>query len=123
MNVSEPPQDRRRFQRILFETPVNLLVKKHVEPATLIDISFKGALLKLPQEARLQSGQSVELVVPLDEEGLEIRMQGHIVHQEAEHIGLQCDHIDMDSITHLRRLVELNLGQPELLERELKALG
>ena len=27
-----------------------------------------------------------------------------------------------DSVTHLRRLVELNLGNPDLLERELSAL-
>jgi len=30
--------------------------------------------------------------------------------------------IDVDSMTHLRRLIELNLGDPTLLERELKAL-
>jgi len=32
-------------------------------------------------------------------------------------------HIDLDSISHLRRLVELNLGDEALLERELAALG
>jgi hypothetical protein len=29
----------------------------------------------------------------------------------------------MDSMIHLRRLMELNLGDPGLLERELLALG
>ncbi len=38
-------------------------------------------------------------------------------------LGLRCEDIDVDSITCLRRLVELNLGEPELLERELSALG
>jgi hypothetical protein len=46
-----------------------------------------------------------------------------VAHCESEHVGFHCDHIDIDSITHLRRLVELNLGDPELLERELSALG
>ena len=31
-------------------------------------------------------------------------------------------HIGLESIEHLRRLIELNLGDPEELERELGAL-
>ena len=38
-------------------------------------------------------------------------------------VGMVCRHIDVDSISHLRRLVELNLGDEALLERELAALG
>jgi hypothetical protein len=37
-------------------------------------------------------------------------------------VGVQCGSIDLESITHLRRLVEMNLGGGSLLERELKAL-
>jgi len=36
---------------------------------------------------------------------------------------LRCLSIDLDSITHLRRLLELNLGDPQLVERELLQLG
>jgi hypothetical protein len=38
-------------------------------------------------------------------------------------VGLHCRHIDIESLAHLRRLIELNLGDPALLERELAALG
>ncbi|MCG8610315.1 MAG: hypothetical protein MI864_07240, partial [Pseudomonadales bacterium] len=31
-------------------------------------------------------------------------------------------YIDLDSITHLKRLIELNVGDPSLIERELSAL-
>ena len=41
---------------------------------------------------------------------------------EGGKIGLQCESIDLDSITHLRRLVELNAGDPALLDRELSSL-
>jgi len=34
-----------------------------------------------------------------------------------------CQRIDMDSITHLRRLIELNAGDPGLLQREPAQLG
>jgi hypothetical protein len=46
-----------------------------------------------------------------------------IAHQQNDELGVRCVDIDLDSITHLRRLVELNLGETELLERELSALG
>jgi hypothetical protein len=37
--------------------------------------------------------------------------------------GLQWRNIDVDSLTHLRRLLELNLNDPSLLDRELADLG
>jgi hypothetical protein len=37
-------------------------------------------------------------------------------------VGLRCDRLDVDSMSHLRRLVELNLGDPALLERDLQSL-
>jgi len=38
-------------------------------------------------------------------------------------IGFRWDRIDLDSFAQLKRLVELNLGDPDLLNRELSALG
>ena len=37
--------------------------------------------------------------------------------------GLQWVQIDVDSLMHLRRLLELNLNDPGLLTRELAELG
>jgi hypothetical protein len=49
-------------------------------------------------------------------------MQGSIIHSETDQIGFRCDHIDLESISHLKRLVELNLGDEAALERELHEL-
>jgi len=46
-----------------------------------------------------------------------------VAHVEGGRVGLRRTHIDIESVTHLRRLVELNLGDPALLERELHELG
>jgi hypothetical protein len=51
-----------------------------------------------------------------------ITMWATAMHVEERHVGLRCDNIDLDSITHLRRLVELNSGDPAILERELGSL-
>ena len=55
-------------------------------------------------------------------QGAMIIMQATVAHLEGTRMGLRCDNLGLDSITHLRRLVELNAGDPNLLERELPAL-
>jgi hypothetical protein len=44
-------------------------------------------------------------------------------HSERAQVGFECEYIDLDSISNLRRLVELNLGDSVLLERQLGSLG
>jgi hypothetical protein len=61
--------------------------------------------------------------VPLDEIANEIRMEANDCSCRGSHRpALLCHSIDIDSVTHLRRLVELNLGNADLLQRELSAL-
>jgi hypothetical protein len=45
-----------------------------------------------------------------------------VAHLEGQHIGIECQDIDLASLTHLRRLVELNTGDSELMDRELSHL-
>ena len=37
-------------------------------------------------------------------------------------LGFEVDKLDLDSIAHLRRLIELNLGSEEAVHRNLEAL-
>ena len=50
-------------------------------------------------------------------------MEATVVHHQGQDYGLACREIDLDSVTHLRRLVALNLGDAALLERELTLLA
>jgi len=116
-------KDRRRFHRILFDAPVTIVNQGRQSAANLVDISLKGALISLPESTEKEFSGDTGLRIQLDDERCCIEMQGEVVHHEPGKIGFQCRHIDMESIGHLRRLVELNLGDSELLERELEALG
>jgi hypothetical protein len=62
------------------------------------------------------------LKIRLDTAGTTIRMEVTVVHHMANYYGLVCREIDLDSVTHLRRLVELNLGNELLAEREFSQL-
>jgi hypothetical protein len=41
---------------------------------------------------------------------------------DGPHVGLRCASIDLESITHLQRLVELDSGDPAILDREFASL-
>ncbi len=116
------PEEQRRFTRVPFDAKAILDKDGQEWPCNLIDLSLKGALVHRPTEWPGQAGEDYQLTLVLDED-VSIRMDVSVAHVENEHIGLYCKDIDLDSITHLRRLVELNLGDAGLLERELMALG
>jgi hypothetical protein len=42
-----------------------------------------------------------------------------VAHFDEKNIGFHCMHIDLESITHLRKILEFNLGKPEMVEREI----
>jgi len=112
---------RRHFSRIRFHSGARLSVGNMESDCEVCDLSLKGALLK-PGGPSPAPGERCLLEIALDEAGTAIRMEGEVVHIENNRVGLACREIDLDSITHLRRLLELNLGDPTLLQRELAFL-
>ncbi len=114
--------ERRRFVRIGFDAPAWLERGTHRLPVAVVDLSFKGALVKCEAADTLMPGEQGVLRVSLGKDGDQIRMATEVRHIEGTLLGLACTDLDLDSMTHLRRLVTLNLGDPALVERDLKAL-
>lgn len=115
-------EEKRRFSRILFSCPALLQVGDLSYEMPLLDLSLKGALLTPPANWPLPKQLAVQLSFNLPETDIGIVMNGHIAHASPTQIGIVCDHLDIDSATHLRRIVELNLGNEDLLHRELDQL-
>ena len=115
--------ERRKFWRATFNAPVKLVNDIASADAMLDDISLKGALLEVPPGWQGKAGEHCHLKLRLGgDQDMKIVMWGRITHVDGNKVGVLCESIDLDSITHLRRLVELNAGDPNLLERELSAL-
>lgn len=114
--------ERRRFSRITFHRPAELDVGGARGTCEVLDLSLRGALVEVPVGFPGAVGERCTLAVRLDAGVAVIRMAGEIVHREGMQVGLRCVEIDLDSIMHLRRLVELNLGDEAALHRELSAL-
>ncbi|RTE67255.1 PilZ domain-containing protein [Amphritea opalescens] len=115
-------EDRRRFQRITFDAHCEIqTADNHRWPVQLMDISFQGALTSVVDHELLQIGDSAELIIQLSND-IVIQMPVILRHHLGTHLGFEAQNMDIDSLTHLRRLVELNLGIETLLERELEQL-
>lgn len=115
--------ERRHFTRVLFQVPGWLSTDHENQPVQLQlpvqvqDLSLKGALV-IAREP-LPVGTECQLIVPLTDYDERISMSMQVVQVQELQVGLVCRSIDLDSVTHLRRLLELQLGDPALLERDL----
>lgn len=115
--------NRRQFSRIRFSTDARLFLPSGEHAVEVIDLSLKGALIRPAAPLFVKLGSKSTLKIRLDSSGSVIRMECAVVHSQGGLYGLACCEIDLDSITHLRRLVALNLGDETLLERELSLLA
>ena len=115
-------QKRRQFSRIMFSTAAQLVMASSQYECTLLDISLHGALITKSDTFTGNKNDEAVLRFTLPQSDIEIKMPVVIRHIEENHIGLKCHSIDIDSITHLKRLVELNLADETLLHRELETL-
>lgn len=88
----------------------------------LIDLSLNGALIELEPSQQPEIDTLTNLSITLDTDSI-IKMEATVRHTLENRIGLHCEHFDLESATHLRRLVELNIGDDVILNRELSQLG
>ncbi len=120
--MSETGNERRRFQRITFDAPTEIVQGARHWSVELHDVSLKGLLVKRPPQWNGDPDHPFEVNIHLAEDAC-VKMEVVLTRTMNDLLGFVCRHIDLDSISHLRRLVELNLGDESLLERELAALG
>lgn len=122
MSVSDVvPAERRQFWRAVFHAPVHVAAAGRAHKAQLLDVSLKGALIECGPDWSPRSGDPCHVRLDLVP-GTSISMDATVAHVRGPQVGLCCDYIDLDSITHLRRLVELNAGSTAWLEREIGLL-
>lgn len=122
MPTPQAGAERRRFSRIDFHRPAELTVgEASAASCGVLDLSLAGALVEVPAGFAAAPGDRCRLRVHLGL-GTCVEMDGVVVHRRAGTLGVRCTGIDLDGISHLRRLVELNLGDRSQLLRELGAL-
>lgn len=78
--------------------------------------------MSLTPDRKLAIGDAVTVELRLDAGDAGIQVDAITRHLEPGRAGFEIHHLDMDSAAHLRRLIELNLGDDARLHRELAAM-
>lgn len=123
--MSKGSGEKRQFSRVRFDARTTISGHAGQWKSELIDISLKGALVKRPPEWSGAPGERYALEIELGEHADIVIRMNHVTvaHIHPDTIGFSCVQIDVDSIAHLKRLMELNIGDAELIHRELGLLG
>lgn len=111
--------DARRFRRIPFEAEVLIAVGDRTWSCRLVDLALKGALLESPAALSLAQGTVANLSLPLPGSEIVLDFDAELIHREGNRLGFKFLHENLETLTHLRTLLELNTGDPEGVRSEL----
>ncbi len=116
--------EHRRFTRIPLDTDVQIHDSQSHKKwqSELIDISLKGLKIARPIDWLISKHVHFEINLILSKDNIEIKIQTELKHFDEAILGFQIKHIDVNSASHLHRLLELNLGDNNLLDREYHEL-
>lgn len=111
----------RRFRRIPFAAEVTLSTGQSTWSGELLDVAMKGAMVGTPAPLPLELGTKCNLCITLPGTPISLEFQTKLVHCEEGHYGFKFISEDLQTLTHLRKLIELNTGDAEATRSELSA--
>ena len=115
--------ERRRFSRIIYQVPALIEQGNLAMQATIQDLSLHDLLLKVEDAKPLDSLLPVEVGFSFIQSEQMMQFSAGIVSIAGNVIRLKISNIDIESISQLKRFIELNVGNNELLSRELEHLS
>lgn len=115
--------DKRQFRRVSFGSASSVEYRGAQVRGEVIDISLKGALINLEEPLAAPEGEHCTVTVELGIPDTVITFEARIAHTRGNLVGLRLVRIDLDSMVHLRTLIELNTADPGQVLKELAFFG
>lgn len=112
-------ENKRYYKRINFHVEADAKIDNIMNSGELYDIALKGALIKMNKKLDPSLGKTCHVMLKLPNSIITLEFEAKIVHQKDNFLGFKFEGADVDSITHLRRLLVLNTGDEEGIDREL----
>jgi hypothetical protein len=82
---------------------------------------MKGALMLVRDLPEWENEHLYFLDIKLVNSDIHLQFEAKLSHKEESHYGFIFLSEEIDTFAHLRRLLELNLGDSEIIDRELGA--
>lgn len=121
-NHKNSRNNRRHFSRVPFVAEIVMQCGDEEWTCNLLDISLNGMLVEPPTNIEINPSNPCAVALFLANDVV-INARARIKHTDTDHWGLQYLSIDIESLKQLRRLLESNLHDPELINREITELS
>ena len=103
-------KEKRHFSRVPFDCDnITITVGDSTWQTELVDICLNGALLVRPAEWTPTVGSECRVDIRLNDDAVITMMQAFVAHSDDDRVGVRSATIDVDSISHLRRLVDWSI--------------
>jgi len=109
----------RRFRRITFVTQVTLSNGQDSWTGELLEIALKGALVETKCQLPFDLGSECTLSMTLPGSTISLEFEAKLIHSKNLHYGFKFISENIETLTHLRKLIELNTGDAETTRGEL----
>lgn len=114
--------ERRQYTRIPFNAEILMQSGNEEWTCNLLDISLNGMLVEPPHDMNINPNNPCAVALFLSDDVI-INIRVRIRHTAADRWGLEFINIDVESLQHLRHLLESHLQDNDLINRELAQLG
>jgi len=111
--------NKRNFSRVTFQSAVSVNFKDQYLKFDLEDISLKGALISSDKPLEIDKNDFCSLEFQLGSDEVELKINARVMYKHKKKLGLRFETIELDSMIHLRRLVELNTENSDQIRKEL----
>ncbi|PFG45168.1 PilZ domain-containing protein [Vibrio sp. ES.051] len=115
--------ERRRFSRILHQPSTKVEQRDLAIEARIQNLSLHGLLMKAEETEALDPSLPVHVTFSFYQSEQVITLKAQVVNVSKREIRVKIINIDIESISQLKRFIELNLGNNDLLNRELDYLS
>lgn len=113
--------NNRRFRRVPFEAVVTMNLQEESFSGELLEVALKGAMVGTEGPLEMPLGTQCELCISIPDSPISLTFLAELKHKEEDRSGFLFISEDLDTLTHLRKLIELNTGDVETTRSELTA--
>jgi hypothetical protein len=114
--------EKRRFSRVTFIEKSYIEVGGKTVEVNLLDISLKGALIGIGDDIKIKQGETLQLSFQLGKSKIMLQFEAEVIHRIETRAGLKFITTDLDTMIHLRSILEARTMDPDKVRDELGLL-
>lgn len=110
--------EKRRFTRIFYDVPVELICSGKVYPVDkLINLGVGGCQIDI--EGDFAVGEIIDINISLAAENTAVQISGEIIRVIDKGVSLKFTSITPDNLHHLQNIIKYNAVDSEIVEGEI----